>query len=57
MALSQALHRVAELEDQLSKAKAASSAQRSQRAASFLGGAFLAAVYPPRGSWGVRRSP
>jgi uncharacterized protein len=43
MVLSQAQHRVAELEDQLSKAKAASSAQRS---ASFLGGA-LSATPPP----------
>jgi uncharacterized protein len=40
MALSQAQHRVAELEHQLAEAKEASSAQPSQPATSFLGGAL-----------------
>jgi len=40
MALSQAQHRVAEFENQLAEAKAASSAQPSQPATSFLGGAL-----------------
>ena len=52
MALSQAQHRVAELEHQLAEAKEASSAQPSQPATSFLGGAlshFLGGA-PSRGS-------
>ena len=52
MALSQAQHRVAELEQQLAEAKEASSAQPSQPATSFLGGAlshFLGGA-PSRGS-------
>jgi uncharacterized protein len=52
MALSQAQHRVAELEQQLAEAKEASSAQPAQPATSFLGGAlshFLGGA-PSRGS-------
>jgi len=52
MALSQAQHRVAELEHQLAEAKEESSAQPSQPATSFLGGAlshFLGGA-PSRGS-------
>jgi uncharacterized protein len=52
MALSQAQHRVAELEHQLAEAKETSSAQPSQPATSFLGGAlshFLGGA-PSRGS-------
>lgn len=40
MALSQAQHRITELEHQLAEAKTASSTQPSQPATSFLGGAF-----------------
>jgi uncharacterized protein len=47
MALSQAQHRVAELEHQLAEAKAASSAQPSQPATSFLGGAPSRGSEPP----------
>lgn len=47
MVLSQAQHRVAELEDQLAKAKAASSTQRSHGATSFLGRAFSRGSAPP----------
>lgn len=47
MALSQAQHRVAELEHQLAEAKAASSAQPSQPATSFLGGAPSRGSVPP----------
>ena len=57
MVLSQAQHRVAELEDQLSKAKAASSAQRSQRAASFLGGALSRGSVPAAGPLGRASQP
>ena len=56
MALSQAQHRVAELEDQLSRTKATSSAQRPQRAASFLGGALPRGNAPPAEASG-RTSP
>src|SRR6185312_7075461 len=47
MALSQAQHRVAELEHQLTEAKAASSAQSSQPARSFLGGIFSRGAVAP----------
>ena len=47
MALSQAQYRVAELEHQLAEAKAASSAQPSQPATSFLGGAPSRGSVPP----------
>src|SRR3989440_9840967 len=57
MVLSQAQHRVAELEDQLSKAKAASSAQRSQRVASFLGGALSRGSVPAAGPLGRASQP
>jgi uncharacterized protein len=57
MVLSQAQHRVAELEEQLSKAKAASSAQRSQRAASFLGGALSRGSVPAEGPLGRASQP
>jgi hypothetical protein len=52
MALSQAQHRVAELENQLAEAKAASSAQPSQPASSFLGGLFSRGTVPPAGASG-----
>jgi hypothetical protein len=57
MALSQAQHRVAELENQLAEAKAASSAQPSQPAASFLGGALSRGSVPPAGPWGRASQP
>jgi len=65
MALSQAQHRVAELEQQLAEAKAASSAQPAQPATSFLGGAlsrFLGGALshgsePPAGTGGRASQP
>jgi hypothetical protein len=57
MALSQAQHRVAELENQLAEAKAASSAQPSQPATSFLGGALSRGSVPPAGPWGRASQP
>jgi uncharacterized protein len=57
MALSQARNRVAELEDQLSKSKTAPSAQRSQRAASFLGGALSPSSVSAAGPLGRASQP
>jgi uncharacterized protein len=57
MALSQVQHRVAELEHQLAEAKAVSSAQPSQPATSFLGGALSRGSVPPAGSWGGASQP
>ena len=57
MALSQAQHRVAELEHQLAEAKAASSAQPSQPATSFLGGALSHGSEPPAGPGGRASQP
>jgi hypothetical protein len=65
MALSQAQHRVAELEHQLAEAQAASSAQPAQPATSFLGGAlsrFLGGApshgsVPPADPWGRASQP
>jgi hypothetical protein len=57
MALSQVQHRVAELENQLAEAKAASSAQPSQPATSFLGGALSRGSVPPTGPWGRASQP
>jgi hypothetical protein len=57
MALSQAQHRVAELEHQLAEAKEASSAQPSQPATSFLGGALSPGSEPPAGPGGRASQP
>jgi uncharacterized protein len=57
MALSQAQHRVAELEHQLAEAKAASSAQPSQPATSFLGGALSHGSVSPAGPGGRASQP
>jgi hypothetical protein len=57
MALSQAQHRVAELESRLAEAKAASSAQPSQPATSFLGGAPSHSSVPPSDPWGRASQP
>ena len=57
MALSQAQHRVAELEQQLAEAQAASSAQPAQPATSFLGGALSHGSEPPAGTGGRASQP
>jgi len=57
MALSQAQHRIAELENQLTEAKAASSAQPSQPATSFLGGALSRGSVPLAGPRGGTSQP
>ena len=57
MALSQAQHRVAELEHHLAEAKEASSAQPSQPATSFLGGALFPGSEPPAGPGGRASQP
>jgi hypothetical protein len=56
MALRQAQHRVAELENQLAEAKAATSAQPSPPATSFLGGLFSRGSSAPPGGPGGRAS-
>jgi len=57
MALRQAQHRVAELENRLAEAKAATSAQPSPPT-SFLGGLFSrGSSAPPGGSWGRASQP
>ena len=57
MALSQAQHRVAELENQLVQANAASSAPPPQPATSFLGDPVSRGGMPPAGPWGRAPQP
>ena len=57
MALSQAQHRVAELENRVVQANAASSAPPPQPATSFLGDPVSRGAMPPAGPWGRAPQP